>query len=207
MHISEGVLSAPVLITGAGLTAVGLAISLKKMDNEDIPGIAVITAGLFVASLIHIPLGPSSVHLLLNGIAGIILSWHVFPAFLVALFLQAVLFQFGGITVLGVNTLILALPAILGFYLFKLLNHKNELRFKIASFSCTALAVLLTALLAAFVLMFTEEAFLHLARMIILTHIPLIVLEGIVGLFCLSFIRRIKPEMIEGEIIYDQEND
>ena len=30
-----------------------------------------------------------------------ILGWAAFPAFLVALFLQAVLFQFGGLTTLG----------------------------------------------------------------------------------------------------------
>ena len=44
MHISEGVLSPPVLVVGAALTAVGVAMGLKKMDNEKIPRVAVLTA-------------------------------------------------------------------------------------------------------------------------------------------------------------------
>jgi len=37
MHISEGVLTAPVLGAGAVLTVAGLAIGLKKMDYEKLP--------------------------------------------------------------------------------------------------------------------------------------------------------------------------
>ena len=204
MHISEGILSAPVLMAGAGLTAAGVAISLKRMKNKDIPRIAIIAAGLFVATLIHIPLGPTSVHLLLNGIAGILLAWHVFPAFLVVLLLQAILFQFGGITVLGVNTLILALPAIISYYLFKVMADNisyQSYRFKLAGFGCSTLAVLLTSILAALVLMFTEQAFLQVARLIILAHLPLSILEGIIGVFCLVFIKKIKPEILTGDVL------
>jgi cobalt/nickel transport system permease protein len=47
MHISEGVLSAPVLVTGAALTAVGVAVGLKKMDYEKIPQVAVLTSAWY----------------------------------------------------------------------------------------------------------------------------------------------------------------
>ena len=118
MHISEGVLSAPVLLTGAGLTAAGVAVGLRKMDNEKIPQVAVLTSAFFVASLIRIPLGPSAVHLVLNGLLGLVLGWSAFPAILVGVALQALIFQFGGLTTLGVNTFIMAAPAILCHYLF-----------------------------------------------------------------------------------------
>ncbi len=48
---------------------------------------------------------------------GLLLGWPAFPAILVGLFLQALLFQFGGLTVLGVNTFNVAVPAVLCFYL------------------------------------------------------------------------------------------
>ena len=67
--------------------------------------VGILSSAFFMASLIHVPIGPSSVHLLLNGIVGLLLGWGAFPAILVGLALQAMFFQFGGITVLGVNTL------------------------------------------------------------------------------------------------------
>ena len=97
MHISEGVLSGPVLISGIAFAAAGTAIGLKKLDYERIPRAAILSASFFVASLIHVPVGPSSVHLILNGIVGLILGWGAFPVILVALTLQSMLFQFGGI--------------------------------------------------------------------------------------------------------------
>ena len=112
MHISEGVLSTPVLLSGAALTVVGTAIGLKKMDYDRIPQVAVLSAAFFVASLIHVPIGPSSVHLILNGLLGLLLGWAAFPAILVGLALQALLFQYGGLIVLGVNTFNMAMPAV-----------------------------------------------------------------------------------------------
>jgi len=69
-HIPDGVLSAPVLLTGAAASAGLLAIALRRLDWEALPQAAVLAAAFFVSSLISIPLGPSSVHLLLNGLMG-----------------------------------------------------------------------------------------------------------------------------------------
>ncbi|MDS4073704.1 MAG: energy-coupling factor ABC transporter permease, partial [Defluviicoccus sp.] len=99
-HIPDGVLSAPVLIGAAAATAVGVAIALKRLDSERIPQTAVLTAVFFVASLVHIPIGPTSVHPLLSGLMGLVLGWAAVPAVLVGLVLQAAFFGFGGITVL-----------------------------------------------------------------------------------------------------------
>ena len=112
MHISEGVLSAPVLIGCASAAAACTAVGLKKIAPDRIMAVALLTATFFVASLIHVPVGPGNIHLVLNGLLGIILGWASFPAILVALLLQALFFQFGGITVLGVNVMIMALPAV-----------------------------------------------------------------------------------------------
>ncbi len=117
MHISEGVLSTPVLISGAALAVAGTTIGLKKMDYERIPQVAVLSAAFFIASLLHVPIGPSSVHLILNGLMGLLLGWVAFPAILVGLLLQAILFQYGGLTSLGVNTVTMALPAVICFFL------------------------------------------------------------------------------------------
>lgn len=101
MHISEGVLSPAVLGAGAVLAAAGIVIGLRKLDYGRLMTVAILAAAFFVGSLIHVPIGPSSVHLILNGLLGMLLGWAAFPSIFVALMLQAILFQYGGITVLG----------------------------------------------------------------------------------------------------------
>ena len=111
-HIPDGVLSAPVLVTGGLVSAGLLAVALPRLREEVLPQAAVLAAAFFIASLMSIPLGPSSVHVLLNGLMGLVLGWAAVPAIVVALGLQAVFFGYGGLLVFGVNAMNLALPAV-----------------------------------------------------------------------------------------------
>ena len=79
MHIAEGVLSAPVLITGAVVAAAGVAYGLKKIPANHFMLAGLLGAAFFVASLIHVPIGFSSAHLILNGLLGVVLGWAAFP--------------------------------------------------------------------------------------------------------------------------------
>lgn len=197
MHISEGILSAPVLVTGAGLTATAVAYSLKKMEHKEVPKVAILSSVFFVASLIHVPVGPSSVHLILNGIIGILLGWSAFPAILVALVLQGVLFQFGGITTLGVNTFNMALPAIICFYLFNRgVRGENNFIALMMAFVCGFLAILLSGVMVAAALVFTGEPFIQVAKLIIIVHLPVMILEGVLTVFCIGFLRKVRPEIL-----------
>jgi cobalt/nickel transport system permease protein len=198
MHISEGILSAPVLITGAGLTATAVGYSLKKMEHKEVPKVAILSSVFFVASLIHVPLGPSSVHLILNGIIGLLLGWAAFPAILVALALQGVLFQFGGITTLGVNTFNMAFPAVICFYLFNrgVRGKNNSVSLSLA-FVCGFLAVLLSGVMVAVDLVFTGEAFLQVAKLVLIAHLPVMILEGVLTAFCIGFLRKVRPEILD----------
>src|SRR4030042_150568 len=197
MHISEGILSAPVLITGVSLTAAAVDYGLKKMDYKQMPKVAILSSVFFVASLIHVPLGPSSVHLILNGVTGVLLGWSAFPAILVALALQGVLFQFGGITTLGVNTFNMALPAIICFYLFNRgVRSKNNFIVLILAFVCGFLAVLLSGVMVAAALVFTGEPFIQAAKLVIIAHLPVMILEGVLTAVCIGFLRKVRPEIL-----------
>ncbi|RLB29105.1 MAG: cobalt transporter CbiM [Deltaproteobacteria bacterium] len=199
MHISEGVLSAPVLVTGAALAAAGISVGLKKMDPEKIPQVAVLSSAFFVASLIHVPIGPSSVHLILNGINGLLLGWLCFPSILVALALQAILFQFGGITVLGINTVNMALPGVICYYLFsRLVTHERKVISLASGFACGFLAVFLSAILVALSLVWAEGSFTEAAELIVVAHLPVMIIEGLITLFCVAFLKRVKPELLGG---------
>ena len=192
MHISEGVLSAPVLVSGAALAAAGTAVGLKKLDYDKIANVGMLSAAFFVAALIHVPVGLASVHLVFNGIVGILLGWAAIPAILVALILQAVLFQFGGITTLGVNTIIMALPAVVCHYLFGRIPGKPML----PGFICGFLAVLLSALLLGATLILTGETFKTIAQLVVLANTPVMVIEGIVTGFCIGFLQKVRPEIL-----------
>lgn len=197
MHISEGVLSPVVLGGGAALAVAGTAIGLKKMDYEAIPRVAILSAAFFVATLIHVPVGPVGLHLVLNGLMGLLLGWAAVPAILVALFLQALLFQFGGLTVLGVNTVIMALPAVICFYLFRPLLRLPGVAPSVGAFACGFSAILLSALLVAAALISTGQAFLQVAELAVLAHVPVMLIEGTVSLFIFLFLKKVRPEMLE----------
>jgi cobalt/nickel transport system permease protein len=123
VHISEGILSPPVIAAGWALAAGGLAAGLKKTPVEKLPETALVSAALFLASLVHVPLGPSSIHLTLLGLAGVLLGWSAVPALFIALLLQGVLFQFGGLLSLGVNTTVMGTAALAGSGVFRLLRR------------------------------------------------------------------------------------
>ena len=198
MHISEGVLSPAVLGGGAALAVVGTAIGLKKLDYEAIPRVAILSAAFFVATLIHVPVGPVGLHLVLNGLMGLLLGWLAFPAILIALFLQALLFQFGGVTVLGVNTVTMAAPAVLCFYAYRGLLRRGGMPASVAALACGATAILLSGVLVAAALVFTGQGFLEVAEMVLVAHIPVMIIEGIITLFVFLFLKKVRPEMLEG---------
>ncbi|MCP3899228.1 MAG: cobalt transporter CbiM [Desulfobacteraceae bacterium] len=196
MHISEGVLSGQVMTAGGVLAIAGTAVGLKNIDYDKIVNVAILASAFFVASLIHVNVGPSSVHLILNGIVGLLLGWAAFPAILVALLLQAVFFQFGGLTPLGVNTVIMAMPAIFVYYLFSPFIWKSDKITFLASFFAGAFAILFSSLLLGSALYFTEKNFLEVTLLIISANLPIIIIEGIVTGFCVSFFKKVYPEIL-----------
>lgn len=198
MHISEGVLSPAVLAGGAVLAVAGTAVGLKKMRYEEIPRVAILSSAFFVASLIHVPVGPVSMHLVLNGLMGLFLGVTAIPAIMVALLLQAVLFQFGGLTGLGVNTVTMAFPAVASYYLCRPLLRRQGPAASVGAFTVGALAVLLSGLTVALALTTTGEAFRPAAKLVVVAHLPVMLVEGVVTLFAFSFIRKVRPEILEG---------
>lgn len=197
-HIPDGVLSAPVLIAGAAAAAAGVAIALKRLDSDRIPQTAVLTAVFFVASLVHIPIGPTSVHPLLNGLMGLVLGWAAVPAILVGLVLQAAFFGFGGITVLGVNTFNIALPAlVIAAVIGPPLRATASMR-QAALLGALAggAGVILTALLVCLSLGLSAPAYRPALTVVVASYGPLALVEAALTAGAVSLLRRVKPELL-----------
>ncbi|OIO04763.1 MAG: cobalamin biosynthesis protein CbiM [Desulfovibrionaceae bacterium CG1_02_65_16] len=195
MHISEGVLSTPILAAGAVLTAAGTAVGLRKLDYDHLMTVAILSAAFFVASLIHVPIGPTSVHLIFNGLLGAVLGWASFPAILVGLLLQAILFQFGGFTVLGVNTFDMAAPAVICALLFRPLMLRGGRSRVIGAFLCGSVSVLLATIFTSAALAFTDEGFIHAAEVLAVAHLPIMVAEGFFTVLIVGYLTKVRPDV------------
>ncbi|WP_024954588.1 cobalt transporter CbiM [Sulfurospirillum arcachonense] len=196
MHISEGVLKPEILIAGAIVSLVVSIYALKKLKNEEIPLVAVFSALFFLASFIHVPIGPTSVHLILNGIIGAILGTRAFIAILIALLLQGLLFGYGGVSTLGINTLNLALPSLLGFAIISL-HVDNAILKKIQYFLIGFLPISLSALFLSTTLALNGESFMVAAEIAFMAHVPIMFLEGFITMFALLFLEKVYPKILK----------
>lgn len=202
MHLSDGILTTPVLAGGTALAVAGLAAGLRNLKPENIPRVAVLTSAFFIGSLVHVPVGVANAHLVLNGIVGLLLGWAAFPSIFVALTFQALLFQFGGITVLGLNTFIMALPAVLVWMVFsRVVAGPSRNIALVAGFLAGFLAVGLSAVILAAFLTLSGEQFREAAAVAFAWHIPVMVAEGFISALCVGFLREVKPEMVGLRII------
>jgi cobalt/nickel transport system permease protein len=132
----------------------------------------------------------------MNGLAGLVLGWAAFPALFVGLLLQAIFFGFGGLMVLGINTLNIALPAVIVGMLFR--KGALSANSKVAMLSGAAAgagAILLTALMVALVLLASGQEFLAAAKLVVLAHLPVMVVEGLICAAAVLLVGRVKPEL------------
>lgn len=199
MHVSDGVLSSPVLAAGfAGAVALG-AWSMRAVENEEIPKISVVTAAFFVASLIHFPVpgAPFSLHLVLNGLAGVILGVRAFPAIFVGIILQALLFGHGGVSVIGVNTVMMGGGALAAYAVWRLHTRiQSPQRAAIFGALAGAVGIIVSGMILALALLTTGDAFVATAWAVVVYHIPLMLVEGTVAGACIAFLARVKPALL-----------
>ena len=200
MHLSEGVLHTPVLLAGVVFAVVGVAVGLRRLESERLPLTALFAAAFFVAGTIHVPVGIGSVHLILNGMAGLFLGWAVFPAFLIALLLQVLFFSFGGFAVLGVNLCVMALPAVAAHYLLRgyLKPGMGPVAKLFAGLGAGIIGVGGAGALASLVLALDGgKHYQDLIALLLLSHLPVFVLDGIISYGVISLLSKMYPSALQ----------
>ncbi|WP_413110258.1 cobalt transporter CbiM [Thaumasiovibrio sp. DFM-14] len=194
MHIVDGVMSLPVLAASTVVAVAGCYMGLRQLTDSKIPQAAVMSACFFVASLVHIPVGPSSVHLIFNGLIGLLLGWSAFPIILIGLILQAVFFGFGGLIVLGVNAVNIALPAVIIGLALKPYMHRWSPA--IVGFISGFGAVFLTSLFVALSLTLSGDVFFNSASLVIVAHTPVALVEGFICAYLFRLLFKIRPDLV-----------
>jgi cobalt/nickel transport system permease protein len=194
MHISEGILKPEILITGAVISTAITVYALKKLKNEEIPLVAVFSALFFIGSFIHIPVGPTSVHLVLNGIIGAILGIRAFISIGIALLLQGLMFGYGGVSTLGVNVFNMAIPALFAYAIFSLHVKSSWLK-KMQYFCVGFLPVALSALMLSLTLALNGDALISAAKVAFISNVPVMFIEGFITMFAILFLEKVYPKI------------
>lgn len=191
MHISDGGLSTTVCVATYIATVASIVFASKGTKEEDIPKISLMAGTFFAISLIMIPIPPSSVHPLMCGLIGIIVGRKAPLAFFPALLLQALLFQHGGITTLGANTLMLSISAWLSYLIFDKWKTKNVF---LKGSVIGALSVVFVVLVLSCLLLtggkFAKATFIAL----FVSHSVIMVVEAVLTGFAVDLILKAKPE-------------
>jgi cobalt/nickel transport system permease protein len=197
MHISDGVLPLSVTLGGYAASAALVAWSARRTHPEELPKLAVMTAAFFVASLIQVPVGPTSVHLIIPGLTGALLGPSAFLAIGLGLLMQSLLFQFGGLTALGANALMMGLPALACGWLFQTFKGRTIVRQAVTGGVAGAVGTALAAIILAALLATGGEDFFGVAQIALLAHVPVFIIEGLVSAFTIGFLARVKPELLQ----------
>lgn len=199
MHIADGIVTGPVLAAGFGITAILAAATMRNVDMEEIPKISVVTAVFFVANFIHIPFVVASIHLILNGLAGVILGKRAFMAIMLGVVLQS-FFGFGGVSVIGVNSVMLGGGALFAYGIWQCRHLVNFPKREVV-FGALAggFGIFFSGCILALALIFTGEAFLVTAQAVLGYHVVLMFIEGAVTGACVGFLLKAKPDLLAGQ--------
>ncbi|HIK15383.1 MAG TPA: cobalt transporter CbiM [Leptolyngbyaceae cyanobacterium M33_DOE_097] len=213
MHIADGMVPAQFCIGGYAATGLLSWVCLRQINRvsdpaQGIPKAALLTATFFVASLLHIPIPPASVHLVLNGLLGVVLGYYAFLAVLIGLFFQAIMFGHGGLSTLGINAIIMGLPALLAALIFRsglwlLRSFPNRWAMGISAFFGGAIALILAvslfAVLAVLGLPGGVDAIAERTAIfaLVTAHLPLAVIEGAFTTLVVLFLDQVKPDLLK----------
>jgi cobalt/nickel transport system permease protein len=199
MHLADGVLNLPTLVGSSVCTIAGLAWGLRALTPRTLTTAALFTAVFFVIGTLHIPLGIGSVHLILNGLIGLLMGWLAFPVIFVALVLQALLFSFGGFAVLGANTLLLAAPAVLAHFVLRpfIAGSVQSQRKLMLLGSLAAIIGIGGATLIASAMLWSvgQQTLLNLIVLFSAAQVPVLVIDAIVSALVVAALGRALPSI------------
>lgn len=190
MHIADGIIP-NAWCAGAHVVSWGaVAFFGRRIETGEVVQLGMLASACFVLSLIHFPLGGTSVHLGLYGLAGILAGRRAFPVVFAALLFQTILFQHGGLLTLGVNAVNLGSGALLGALLWRLRLGSTTVR----AFAAGFVGVFLPALLIAteFSLTGYGKGFFFMVAL----YLAAAVVEGILTLVIVSFLRTARPALL-----------
>ena len=209
LHTPDGFFSLPISIAGYIVAAVFIAIAIRRTQGElnerMVPMMGVMAAFIFAGQMINFPVaGGTSGHLVGGALAAIILGpWAAIIVMTAVVGLQALLFQDGGLVVLGVNLVMMSIVSCISGYGVYYLARKiggasSRTTLIVGGFAGAWVSVMVAAIVAAFALAFSGTSPLSLALpALAAVHALIGIGEGLITVFALSFIRAARPQLLQ----------
>jgi cobalt/nickel transport system permease protein len=133
VHVPDGLMDPVVALVGTVefliVIAAVLLVSSKRMKEQNLPRIAVLCAGIFVAQMLNFPIGGGTTGHLIGAALLAILAGPLMAiiGMTVVLIIQALMFGDGGITAFGINATNMAIIAPLaGWGVYTLIKPMSE---------------------------------------------------------------------------------
>lgn len=205
LHIPDGFLNLPTALLGWLATAVLLTIAVRRTQSElgerQIPLMGVMAAFIFAAQMINFPVaGGTSGHLLGGALAAIALGpWAAMLVMASVIGVQGLLFQDGGLVVMGANILNMGLlTVLLGYGLYRgVLGRRRGVRLAVAGVAAW-LSVMAGALATSLELWLSGTARLDIVVPAMLSvHLLIGIGEALITVAALAFILRTRPDLLE----------
>lgn len=205
LHIPDGFLSLPIavlfwLIT-LGLVALALRHAGHDLGERQVPLIGVVAAGIFAAQMVNFPVaGGTSGHLLGGALAAIVLGpWAAILAMTAVIGVQGLLFQDGGLTVMGANIFDMGIvTAAVGFGVHRLaVGRGRRTRMALAGLAawCSVLAAAFVASVQIWLSGTADPALLFPAMLGVHSLIGLG--EALLTVGALAVIFRARPDLLD----------
>lgn len=199
VHLADGVLVPGAEFAGFAVAGLLLTWSAWEITDDEIPRVGVFTAALFVASQVHLPLGGTSVHLLLNGLVAVVLGRRAALAIAVGLGLQAVLFAHGGVFSLGVNVVNYAAPAVLGGLAFRRIRRTGRVPDFALGCGLGGVVGFTTAAATALSLwVFGRDLGDVFPWVVLAANLPVVAVEAVGVGVIVAYLGKVKPEWLGG---------
>lgn len=202
MHIPDGFLSLPVILSTGAVSGVFLIPSVNKINREStpdrIPLMGISAAFVFTAQILSFPVfGGTSAHIsgavLISILLGPISGFLITAA---AVILQSLLFQHGGVLTLGANILNIAIvQSFIGYYIFKIFSKRF---FTTGVTIAPFIALILGAVLCTFELIISGTIPLKEGLIaMISSHTITGIIESSVTLLIIGMIKKLSPRLLE----------
>ncbi|KAB8140173.1 cobalamin biosynthesis protein CbiM [Chloroflexia bacterium SDU3-3] len=204
MHIPDNFLSLGVNIVCWLLTVAALTAALRKtqesLGERQVPLMGVMAAFIFAAQMLNFPVaGGTSGHLLGGALAAMVLGpWPAMLVMAAVIGVQALVFQDGGLVVLGANILNMGLAtALVGYGIYRAFAGRGR-GAQLAGAGLGAwLGVMTAALLTSLELWLSGTARLDIVVPAMLGVHALIGLgEALITVAALGFIMRTRPDLL-----------
>ena len=212
LHIPDGFLSLFVSLVCWAITALILAIAIsrtnKSLGEKQVPLMGVMAAFIFAAQMINFPVaGGTSGHLLGGALAAIILGpWPAMLVMTAVITVQGLLFQDGGLLVMGANILNMGiLTAAIGYGLYRgTFGSSRTVKLAVAGIA-SWLSVIAGALMTSLQLWLSGTSNLQTVVLAMLSVHTLIGLgEALITVAALTFLFQTRPDLLDEKSVAAQ---